>query len=375
MASRFVPGLELSRSFYTEAVRPLLGEAIPSVPHSAALLGAGSEVLGFDTERSTDHDWGPRLQLFLRADDAPRHAARLSAILAGRLPRTFRGYATSFTPASDPRVGRRHDTGRPVRHRVEITDPGTWFSANLGFDPRGRVTLLDWLATPTQRLAEATGGAVFHDGLGELNAARANLTWYPRDVWRYLLACQWQRIAQEEAFPGRCGEAGDELGSAVVTARLVRDLMRLCLLMACRYPPYSKWLGSAFARTSYGPQLTPVLTAAIAATGWRAREQHLGRAYEMTAAAHNKLGLTAALDPAVRPYHDRPFLVLRAERFTAALTSRITDAVVRALPLAGAVDQHLDSTDALGSQRLTRAAARASLTACRPSRHWQARGT
>lgn len=52
----FVPGLELSRHFYVEAVRPLLDEAAPGIPHSAARLGSGSEVLGFDTARSADHE-------------------------------------------------------------------------------------------------------------------------------------------------------------------------------------------------------------------------------------------------------------------------------------------------------------------------------
>nr|WP_309505012.1 hypothetical protein [Streptomyces sp. KM273126] len=61
----FIPGLELSRRFYTEAVRPLLEEVAPATPHSAARIGSGSEVLGYDTARSTDHEWGPRLQLFL----------------------------------------------------------------------------------------------------------------------------------------------------------------------------------------------------------------------------------------------------------------------------------------------------------------------
>ncbi|MGH3379353.1 MAG: DUF4037 domain-containing protein [Actinoallomurus sp.] len=154
--------------------------------------------------------------------------------------------------------------------------------------------MADWLATPSGRLAEVTGGAVFHDGIGEVTAARAALAWYPRDLWPHLLVCQWRRVAEEEAFAGRC----DELGSAVTAARIVRDLLRLCLLMDRRYPPYGKWLGSAFARTPYAAELTPSLTGALTATGWKARERHLAHAYETVAAGHNRLALTDPLDPA-----------------------------------------------------------------------------
>ena len=52
----FIPGLELSRLFYQEAVRPILDAVFPGLPHSAALLGRGSEVLGFDDAMSTDHN-------------------------------------------------------------------------------------------------------------------------------------------------------------------------------------------------------------------------------------------------------------------------------------------------------------------------------
>jgi hypothetical protein len=72
----FLPGVELARLFYTEAVRPLLGD----LPHAAARLGPGSDVLGFDTDRSTDHDWGPRLELFT---DQP---GDLHELLRRRLP-------------------------------------------------------------------------------------------------------------------------------------------------------------------------------------------------------------------------------------------------------------------------------------------------
>ena len=146
-----------------------------------------------------------------------------------------------------------------------------------------------------------------------------------------------------------------ELGSAVVTARLARDLMRLWLLMHCRYPPYSKWLGSALARAPGGAGLGAPLTAAVAATGWPERERQLGLAYRIAAEAHNRLGLTEPLDPGTRPYYTRPYQVLDAGRFAAALSGAITDPLVGRLPPVGAADQVIDSTPALGDLRYPRA--------------------
>ena len=347
MAPDFVPGLRLAREFYATSVRPLLESQFPGLAYAAALLGPGSEVLGFDSRRSADHDWGPRLQVFLSDGDAGRYAAPVTDLLASRLPATFRGYPVAFPVTSEP--------DGIARHRVQVTGLGPWLTYRLGFDPRSGVTVPDWLATPSQRLAEFTAGDVFHDGPGELSRTRGALAWYPHDVWLHLLACQWQRIGQEEAFPGRCAEAGDDLGSVIVTARLARDLMRLCLLMHRRYPPYSKWLGTAVARLPDTAGLTESLTAAITAGGWPAREQHLREAYETVAALHNELGLTPPLDPRTRPFHDRPYQVIGTERFTAALREAITDPAVRRLPPTGAVDQFIDSTDALDDLGLLRA--------------------
>ncbi|WP_242582421.1 DUF4037 domain-containing protein [Amycolatopsis sp. 195334CR] len=354
MASSFIPGLELSRRFYLEVVQPLLHAHFGNLPHTAARIGTGSEVLGFDTARSADHEWGPRLQLFLNREDAEQHSANLVSVLSNELPKTFSGYPTHFAPTENEHVRHMEVTDGPVFHRVEVTSLGRWCTGHLGFDPREAITTLDWLATPTQALAEFTAGAVYHDQTGELTRARAQLAWYPEQVWRYLLACQWQRISQEEAFVGRCGEVGNELGSAVVAARLVRDLMRLSLLMHRRYPPYSKWLGSAFARLPSAATLTPVLTAALAATTWHEREDHLATAYSALATLHNQLGLTEPLDPRTRPYHARPFQVLHAERFSRALLATIADPDLRDLPLTGAVDQFADNTDLLADRASTR---------------------
>lgn len=343
MASTFIAGIRLAREFYADVVGPLLA----GLEHAAALVGPGSEILGYDSERSTDHDWGPRLQLFVPdADVEP-----VAAVLASSLPDVFRGYPVAFPVTGEP--------GGPARHRVEVARLGAWLTGQLGFDPRREITLLDWLATPAQRLAEVTAGEVFHDGPGELTRARDRLAWYPNDVWLYLLACQWQRVGQEEAFPGRCAEAGDELGSVVVTARLARDLMRLCLLMHRRYPPYSKWLGTAVFRTAGTAGLSASLSAAVTSANSSTRERHLREAYETVAALHNRLGLTPPLDTRTRGFYNRPYQVIGAERFTAALREAITDRRIRALPLTGAVDQFTDSTDAAGDLRSLRACTRA----------------
>jgi hypothetical protein len=345
----FVAGRELAARFYADAVRP----ALPvDLPHSAGLLGPGSDVLGFDTVRSTDHDWGPRALVFT----APADREKAATALADRLPPSFHGYP----------VGRDIDEMlAPVEGRarvgVRVVELGSWLTGRLGFDPRAGVTLTDWLTTPTQLLAEVTSGVVFADGLGELEPARARLAWYPDDVWRYVLACQWTRIAQEEAFVGRAGEVGDDLGSALVTARLVRDLMRLWLLMDRVYPPYGKWLGSALAAASAPGDLRAALAAAVGVGDWRVREEHLCCAYTVAAERHNGLGLAAPLDPAPRNYHDRPFRVIGGERFTGALLDSITDPLVRRLPLVGAVDQFIDSTDVLSQPERARAATLAAL--------------
>lgn len=86
--ARFVPALPLSHDFYLEVVLPL----IKGYRHAAALLGWGSDVLGYDTERSTDHGWGPRLQVFVRE----QHLAPVRAAVDAGLPTSYQGWPVTF---------------------------------------------------------------------------------------------------------------------------------------------------------------------------------------------------------------------------------------------------------------------------------------
>ena len=129
----FVPGLELAGDFYAGVVRPLLADEFPGLRYAAALLGPGSEVAGFDTQRSTDHDWGPRLQLLLpdepsgalagapgdiRAVGAAGVAEAITAMLTRRLPGSFRGYPVRFSLSGEP--------ASAARHHVRVAGLGGW---------------------------------------------------------------------------------------------------------------------------------------------------------------------------------------------------------------------------------------------------------
>lgn len=344
----FMKGIELSQLLYEEAVRPLLAAHFPELCYSAALLGSGSEVLGFDTPQSMDHSWGPRLLLFLSESDFTAYRSQIDHMLRRQLPADIHGISTNLAVVrADPTVAPDEDGTLP-NHRVRLFTVGDFFYDLLKADPRHDLSVVEWLTIPEQILRSVTAGRVFHDGLGELEPIHARLRYYPHDVWLYLLANQWGRIAQEEAFVGRCGQVGDELGSRLVAGRLIRDMMRLCFLMERQYTPYIKWLGSAYQQLACAEKLTPIFHQILNAQDWREREHGMTAAYELVAEQHNQLGITEPLPVKVSRFHERPFFVIQAEQFAEAIRAAITNEKVLALPPSiGGIDQFVDSTDVL----------------------------
>jgi hypothetical protein len=343
----FIPGLKLSRMLYEQAVQPLLAAHFPRLVYSAARLGAGSDVLGFDTPRSTDHGWGPKVDLFLAEEDYVELRAALDQTFREQLPYEIGGYPTNFAPSEDGGWMKPISSG-PINHGVLITTSRTFFREYLNVDPYAELSAVDWLLLPQQKLRTIAAGVTFHDGLGQLEPIRDKLRYYPRDVWLYVLAAQWQRISQDEPFMGRTGDVGDELGSRLVAARLVRDLMRLCFLIERTYIPYIKWFGTAFARLGCAAELGPILDCVLRAADWKEREQHLSQAYTAVARMHNALAITEPVPTEVETFFDRPYLVIQSGRFVDAIRAAIADEAVRRLPEhLGSADQFVDSTDVL----------------------------
>jgi hypothetical protein len=328
----FIPGLQLCGRYYRELVRPLLDARFMGLPHSAALIGPGSEVLGFDTPMSMDHDWFPRLYVFLSEQDA-RRKDDLQAMLERDLPGEFLGFPTrgGESPLEAGTLVMAAGSDRTARHQVRFVTLAEFSSQHLGWIPSGPFDALHWLTTPSQVLRSMTAGAVYHDGLGTLEPFRAKLAWYPYDVWLYRMAGAWNQLGNDEHLMPRAGFVGDEPGSRIIATCLVRTMMNLCFLIERQYAPYPKWFGSAFEQLDCAGEMSPLLSDVLAAADWGARQQAIVPAYEGLARMHNRLGLTDPLPEQARPFFGRPFQIIGGGDFDAALRAKIANPVLQRL--------------------------------------------
>jgi hypothetical protein len=325
-------GVDVARWYWREVVAPLLQDQWPDLPHTAGRLGGGSDVLGLDDAMSRDHDWGLRLTLLVPADQV----AAVRTLLDRDLPGTFRGMPTRFATSWDA----------AVVHRVEVMAPEDFATGHLGVGLDGPMDAVDWLALTGQSVLEVAAGPLFCDTDGRIRRLRDTLAWYPPDLWRYTVACDWQRIDQELPFIGRTAQLGDDLGSRLITARLVGVAMHLGFLLHRRWAPYPKWFGTIFAALPIAAEVQPMLNTAIAADTWPAREQALCRALESLLELQRQAGLPAP-GSATRPFFDRPFRSLSPD-VVAMLGRDIEDPVVRGLPVGvGAIEQWVDNVDVL----------------------------
>lgn len=310
--AEFMPGLDLNRLFFQQVIKPLMDKNFPGLRYSAGILGDGSDVLRFDTPLSMDHNWGPHMRIFLTEHDFKTKKEEIDKMFRHNLPYEFMGFPTNFSKPVDTYLVQQMkpiDSG-PVNHLIQFYTVKSFFKHYLGVDPYARLTDKDWLLFPQHSLIEVTGGEVYYDGLGELEKVRKKFSYYPDHIWLYMYMMQWAYIGMEEAFMGRTGEIGDELGSHRVASNLVNHIMRLCFLMEKRYWPYEKWFGTAFSRLKSAHELHHILIDVIHGQTWQEREEHLTLAYEIIARLHNDLKITKPVETVPREFEGRPYKVL-----------------------------------------------------------------
>lgn len=331
---------DMQRAYAQQCVEPLLGARFPDLAYAIGRLGPGSDVLGLDDLTSRDHDWGLRLTLLVPPDAVTAVRAELDR----SVPESYRGLPTRFPVTGDMLPSLRIDVD---------TTPG-FLRERLGFDPCRGMTTPDWLSLSGQAVLEVVAGPLFSDRAGDITTARRALSWYPDDIWRYVLACDWTRLAQEMPSAGRAADVGDDIGSRVITARLVQVVMHLAFLLERRWPPYAKWFGRAFRDLHCAADLAPLLDGALRGTGRAERQEHLADALAVVLRRQNDLGLSDAPRATVA-FWDRPHLDPEPA-IVAQLLAAIEDPEVRALPAGrGSLEQLTANVDVLMDPQARRA--------------------
>lgn len=321
----FLAGLELNERFYRDVVSPILAAQYPGLRYSAALIGYGSDVLGFDTPISMDHNWGPRLQVFLSGKDVQAIGSRLAEQLKQTLPLAYEGYSTSFCkPRYDGTQSMEQTDSHPVNHLIEIDTVDSYFSRYLGVDVSSLRSPLAWLELDDQKLLEVTSGKVFHDGLGSLVDLRKRLSFFPHDVLLFRLARLWRSVEEDEPLIGRSIELGNPIATKILAARLVETCVKICMYLEGRYLPYAKWLIRSFETTGVYHEVSRVCVRALAESDLRSIEDRLCALYEKVVQVHNRHTELPGFENRIRYFFGRPYKVIFAESIVKVLKEAIS---------------------------------------------------
>ncbi len=284
--TKFVPSLALSRMLYEEQIEPILEMGFPGLPYAAATLGMCSEILGLDDAVSMDHEWGPRVTVFLSDEAYGQHAEALMQGFRDFLPKSFKGFDMMWRkPGVDV-----HDTKETILYHVGVST----IDRALGFCGGSAALPLqdtNWLKISEQHLLEFTSGVVYHDATGDLTAARDALAYYPDDVLRFLLLNEWNALGGDWFPVGRIGARGDALGLRLQAARIAQHLMRIAFRVSQRYWTYRKWFGTLFKQLPIAGELEPLLSVLVDEKNWRRIEETIGEAAAILLSEQSKLGI------------------------------------------------------------------------------------
>jgi hypothetical protein len=271
---------------FDEQIQPILTEKFPRLRYAAATLGMCSEILGLDDEVSTDHEWGPRITIFLKEEDQAALGEEIGAVLKERLPPNFHGQVMMWRQTG---VDIHNTSKSKLYHIYTSTVAGA-----LGFTG-GEHALplsdLDWLKVSEQHLREFTAGVVFRDDWGELTQAREALRYYPDNVLRFLLMNMWGNLGGDWFPIGRIGSRGDALGLRIQAAKVTEHLMRSAFMVSREYCTYKKWFGTLFQRLPVAAELEPILREILNEECWQKVEEKIGEAASILLREQNQLGI------------------------------------------------------------------------------------
>ena len=189
-----------------------------------ALVGVGSECLGFDDEISEDHDFSSRCQLFLDDSDYKTYKSDLESSLK------------IFCKDLESLTSNLKDIN------VEIMSIPNFYKYYTLFE-NGPKTESEYRKVPMDLLCVATNGKVFLDNLGKFSEIRNRLlNFYPEDIRLKKIAFQLNKMAQSGQYNySRMIKRGDTVAANIAQGEFVKHYLEFVHLLNKKYMPFYKW--------------------------------------------------------------------------------------------------------------------------------------
>ncbi|MDO4288728.1 MAG: DUF4037 domain-containing protein [Eubacterium sp.] len=304
-------GLKLSETYYLEMVAPEIKRSCPKALSflAAGLVGEGSECFGFDDEISQDHDFGPRVCLWLTEEGEEQYGEALRSVLEKTKESCDRHFSSLQTKEAAGRSGVLKISEFYQKYTGKAAGPGTW---------------QEWIKLPQEHLATCTNGAVFWDAAGEFTAVRKRLLgYYPEDVRIKKIVAKAALAAQAGQYNfERCLRRGEQTAATMALGEFLKHSMELVYLLNRTYMPYYKWSHRGLYGISSVPgaweEFNAIVRAGINAP--KACSEHIEVLCTMILKALRRQKLCSGTDP---------YLLAHTEEMTA----QIKDPAIRALPV------------------------------------------
>ena len=189
-----------------------------------ALVGVGSECLGFDDEISEDHDFSSRCQLFLDDSDYKTYKSDLESSLK------------IFCKNLESLTSNLKDVN------IEIMPISNFYKYYTLFE-NGPKTESEYRKVPMDLLCVATNGKVFLDNLGKFSEIRNRLlNFYPEDIRLKKIAFQLNKMAQSGQYNySRMIKRGDTVAANIAQGEFVKHYLEFVHLLNKKYMPFYKW--------------------------------------------------------------------------------------------------------------------------------------
>ena len=343
-------GLELCRRYYYECVKPIIEEKYSLIKdnYSCALIGWGSDVLQNDDEYSKDHEWGPRLLIFV--DNERKYAiTELKKLLNEQIPFDFLGYKTRFDfDANGVRI--LSHTNKGVTN-IDFFIYDEYIKIFLGvIAPESES---DWLYILENKLFEITSGEIFYDANDILRKKlKIYKDYYPLNVWKYRMAYLWLNIGWNIDVIGLLYKRDNIISAKIAVYKTILPLIKLISVYNKKYSPcYIKHIEKEFYKLPHISNETGFLLEECLKTDDMIKiKNNLETIIEKIMIFHNSLSELPNIY-IEKPLYGRGFWDIDCENIANIIYESI-QGELKEIPLYGAADQFITNEDFLTSPEL-----------------------